>query len=141
MFDRYTAPAAPSSWKKESKWHRGESSNAPSTKKARTEDLPAAAPSKETTPPPAPLDQQSPLAPAKQNSTPPTPTNQTPQGNQPEDALTSTVVGSTRERIYKLSKHKRSREAIFGTNSMEANQIINRWLNEIASRLLTITAG
>ncbi|XP_062114434.1 uncharacterized protein LOC133825521 [Humulus lupulus] len=57
MFHHYIAFAAPSSREKDSKRLRGESSKAAS-KKARTEDHPtAAAPSKETTPPPSPLDQ------------------------------------------------------------------------------------
>ncbi|XP_062075735.1 uncharacterized protein LOC133779847 [Humulus lupulus] len=127
MFDHYTASTAPSSRKKDSKRLRGESSKAAS-KKARTKDHPpAATPLKEKMPPPSPHDQQSPPAPVNQHSTPPAPTEQTPQGNQPGDALTSTVVGLARERIYKLSKHKRSQEAIVGTNSMEG--------------LLTITVG
>ncbi|XP_062119191.1 uncharacterized protein LOC133832934 [Humulus lupulus] len=147
MFDHYTAVATPSSRKKDSKRVRGESSKAAS-KKAQTEGPSAAAPSKETTPPPtketmpppSPLDQPSPTAPVNQNSTPPAPTDH-PCHTQPEDTLTITVVSSARERIYKLSKHKRRQEAIVGTNSMEADQIINRGLNEIASGLLTITAG
>ncbi|XP_062104060.1 uncharacterized protein LOC133815219 [Humulus lupulus] len=94
MFDRYSAPAAPSSKKKDSKRHHGESSKAPSTKKAQTGDpsavAPSAAPSRETTPPLSPLDQTSPPAPVDQNPTPLAPAHQT-RHDQPGDVLTSTV--------------------------------------------------
>ncbi|XP_062080479.1 uncharacterized protein LOC133785244 [Humulus lupulus] len=59
-------PAAPSSKKKGSRPHQGESSKNPPTKKAQTGDPPVPVPSWETTPPPAPLDQTSPPAPVDQ---------------------------------------------------------------------------
>ncbi|XP_062085602.1 uncharacterized protein LOC133791699 [Humulus lupulus] len=128
MFNRYTAPAAPSSRKKESKRHRGESNKAPSTKKARNEDLPAAAPSKEIMPPPAPLDQKSPPAPTDQNSTPLAPADQTPHDH-PGDTLTSMVglltitAGWRRMRALVTqtkdsdSKHTEETKALEGKNA------------------------
>ncbi|XP_062100620.1 uncharacterized protein LOC133806547 [Humulus lupulus] len=141
VFEHYKAAAASSGRKKDSKRTRGESSKTAS-KKARTEDPPATVPSNENTPPPSPLKQLASTPPVDQHSTPPTPVDQhpTPQDptsrthrTQPEDSLSSSVVSSARERIYKLSKHKRSKEAIDGTISMETDQILNRWLNEIVS--------
>ncbi|XP_062093826.1 uncharacterized protein LOC133799850 [Humulus lupulus] len=90
MFDPYSAPTAPSSKKKESKRHRGESSKAPSTKKVWTGDPPAVILSRETMPPPSPLDETSPPAPTEQNPTPPEPADLTPH-DQPGDVQTSTV--------------------------------------------------
>ncbi|XP_062075656.1 uncharacterized protein LOC133779755 [Humulus lupulus] len=128
MFNRYTAPIAPSSRKKESKRHCREGNKAPSTKKARTEDLPNAAPSKQTTPTPAPLDQESPPAPADQNSTPLAPADQTPH-DQPGDALTSTMglvtITSSWHRTGALvtqtkdsdSKHIKKTKALEGKNA------------------------
>ncbi|XP_062078969.1 uncharacterized protein LOC133783371 [Humulus lupulus] len=138
VFDHYQAVAASSIPKKDGKRARGESSKTPS-KKARTDDAPATAPSKENTPPPPPTEQ-----------TTPTPANPQPSSraadkealdNSSEGSLPSLVVGSAREMIYKLSKHRRSQAAITETASMEADQVVNRGLNEIVSGLLTLTAG
>ncbi|XP_062075220.1 uncharacterized protein LOC133779252 [Humulus lupulus] len=137
VFEHYKVAAASSGRKKDSKRTRGESSKTAS-KKAKNEGPLAAVPSKDPTPPPSPLDQQASTPPVNQHSTPPTPSNQ-PHRTQPEGSLSSTVVNSARERIYKLSKHKPSQEAIDGTISMETDQILNRGLNEIG--LLTMTVG
>ncbi|XP_062075429.1 uncharacterized protein LOC133779487 [Humulus lupulus] len=118
MFELYSVPAAPSSKKKESRPHRGESSKNPPMKKAQTGDPPAAVPSKETTPPPSPLDQTSPPAPVDQNPPPPAPADQTPP-DQTGDVLTNYVISSAKERMTKLSRHRCSREAIISTESME----------------------
>ncbi|XP_062079289.1 uncharacterized protein LOC133783657 [Humulus lupulus] len=143
LFKLYNVPTVPSSKKKESRRHCGESSKAPPTKNARTRDPPAAVPSRETTPPPAPLDQTSPLAPTDQTS-PPAPDQTPPQAPTsqmpPAQTLTSIVLSSAKERLTKLPRHRRSQEAITGTDSMEVDHIINRTLNEIASGMLTMTA-
>ncbi|XP_062093822.1 lysine-rich arabinogalactan protein 18-like [Humulus lupulus] len=87
QFDLYSEPdtVAPASNKKGSRQPRGESSSNTPTKKAQTRDPPALVPSRETTPPPAPINQSSPLAPIDQtrppapaNPTPPPPADQTP---------------------------------------------------------------
>ncbi|XP_062090212.1 uncharacterized protein LOC133794317 [Humulus lupulus] len=136
VFEHYKAAAASSGRKEDSKRTRGESSKT-APKKARTEDPPATVPSKDNTPPPSPLEQPGSTPPVDQDATPPTivdqhPTPQDPtsrthrtQPSQPECSLSSSVVSSTRERIYKLSKHKRSQEAIDDTISMEIDQILN----------------
>ncbi|XP_062113263.1 uncharacterized protein LOC133824404 [Humulus lupulus] len=147
VFKHYKAVATSSGRKKDNKRTRGESSKNAS-KKARIEDPPATVPSKENTPPPSPLKQPASTPPVDQHSTPPTPVDQHPtpqdptsqtQRTQPEGSLSSSVVSSARERIYKLSKHKHSQEAIDSTISMETDQILNRGLNEIG--LLNMTAG
>ncbi|XP_062103176.1 uncharacterized protein LOC133814199 [Humulus lupulus] len=142
LFELYSevVPAAPSSKKKGSRPHRGERSKNPPTKKARTRDPPAPVPSRETTPPPAPFDQTSPSAPVDQtphaapaDRLPPlAPVDQAPL-DQTGDALMSIVLSSAKDRMKKISRHRRSREAIIGTDSMEVDQIINRALNEIGS--------
>ncbi|XP_062085487.1 proline-rich receptor-like protein kinase PERK8 [Humulus lupulus] len=78
-FDLYSQPktTAPASRKKESRRHPGEGSSNPSKKRARTEDLHAPAPSKETTPPPAPID-QTPLPAPVDSTPPPAPVDQNP---------------------------------------------------------------
>ncbi|XP_062085943.1 vegetative cell wall protein gp1-like [Humulus lupulus] len=78
-FDLYSQPktTAPASRKKESRQHPGESNSNPSKKRARIEDPPVPVPSKETTPPPAPIDQNP--SPAPTDPTPsPAPVDQTP---------------------------------------------------------------
>ncbi|XP_062100501.1 uncharacterized protein LOC133806414 [Humulus lupulus] len=126
-------------------------------KKAWTGDPLVPVSSKETTPPPAPLDQMSPPAPTNQTS-PPTPTDQTPPAapadqappaapadqappDQTGDALTSIMLSSAKERMTKILRHRCSREAIIGNDSVEVDQIINCALNEIASGMLTMTAS
>ncbi|XP_062085988.1 uncharacterized protein LOC133792095 [Humulus lupulus] len=130
FFDHYQVVVDSSVLKKDSKRARGESSKTPS-KKARTEDAPATAPSKEGLPPP-PLSEQ----------TTPAPVNPRPSSkavdketldHSSEGSLSSHIVGMARERIYRLSKHKRSQTTINDTATMHIDQIINRGLNEIAS--------
>ncbi|XP_062114441.1 vegetative cell wall protein gp1-like [Humulus lupulus] len=120
IFDLYSEPepAARPSKKKGSKQHRGESSSNPPTKKTQIADPPIPVPSKETTPPPAPIDQTSPPAPTDQtrppapvNQHPPAPADQTPP-DQTGEALTNIVLSSAKDRLAKLSRHRRSREAI-----------------------------
>ena len=129
FFEHYQTAAA-ASVPKDSKRARGESSKTPS-KKARTEDDPGAGPSKENMTPPPPAEQSSP---APTNPQPPSRVaGRETLDNLSEGSLSSLVVGSARERIYKLSKHRRSQAAINETASMTADQIINRGLNEIVS--------
>ncbi|XP_062113928.1 peptidyl serine alpha-galactosyltransferase-like [Humulus lupulus] len=122
--------AASSAQKKDSKRARGESSKTPS-KKDRTDDVPATTPSKENSPPPPSFRQATPT-PAD-----PQPSSKAPEkealDTRPEGSLPSLVVSSARERIYKLSKHKRSQAAITETASMEVDHVVNRGLNEIVS--------
>ncbi|XP_062116122.1 uncharacterized protein LOC133830212 [Humulus lupulus] len=149
LFDLYNElePAAPPSKKKGSRQHHGESSSNPLTKKVRTADPPMPAPSKETTPPPAPIDRTSPPAPVNQthppapvNQPPPALADQTPPDQTGED-LTNIVLSSAKDTLTKLSRHRCSREAIIGTDSMEVDQIINRALNEVLSGVLTMSAS
>ena len=122
VFAHYEAAATSSVPKKDSKRARGESSKTPS-KKARTEDTPTVVPSKENMTPPPPTEQSMPTPVNPQPSS--RAADQETLDNLPEGSLSSLVVGSARERIYKLSKHKRSQEAITETISMEADQILN----------------
>ncbi|XP_062104325.1 uncharacterized protein LOC133815502 [Humulus lupulus] len=164
MFELYNVPVptAPSSKKKGSRQHRGETNQNPPTKKARTGDPPTPVHSKETTPPPTPLDQTSPPAPTDQIS-PPAPADQiapsadqaspaapagqappaAPTGQAPpdqtRDALMSIVLSSAKERMTKILRHRRNQEAITGTDSMEVDQIINCALNE--KGILTMIAS
>ncbi|XP_062089687.1 uncharacterized protein LOC133796226 [Humulus lupulus] len=85
-------PVAPASKKKGSRQHRGESSSNPPTKKARTGDPQTPVPSKETTPPPAPIDQSSPPAP-KDQTLPPAPANKTPPAPAPADQTPPDQIG------------------------------------------------
>ncbi|XP_062094161.1 uncharacterized protein LOC133800223 [Humulus lupulus] len=128
VFEHYQAAATSSAQKKDSKRARGESSKTPS-KKARTDDVPTNAPSKENSPPP-PSSKQATPTPAD-----PQPSSKAPDKEaldiRPKGSLPSLMVSSTRERIYKLSKHKRSQAAITETSSTEADQVVNRGLNEI----------
>ncbi|XP_062100093.1 uncharacterized protein LOC133805965 [Humulus lupulus] len=75
-FDLYsqTKTTTLASRKKESRKHPGESSSNPSRKMTWTEDPPVLVPSKDTTPPPAPVDQTSPPTPIDQTP-PPSPTD------------------------------------------------------------------
>ncbi|XP_062100599.1 proline-rich receptor-like protein kinase PERK8 [Humulus lupulus] len=117
LFELYSepVPAAPSSKKKWSRPHRGESSKNPPTKKAQTGDPPVPVPSWVTTPPLAPLDQTSPPAPVDQTpppipadqTPPPAPADQTPP-DQTGDALTRIVLSLAKERMTKLSRHRHS---------------------------------
>ncbi|XP_062108674.1 vegetative cell wall protein gp1-like [Humulus lupulus] len=113
LFDLYSElePAAPSSKKKGSRQHRGESSSNPPAKKTQNADPPIPVPSKETTPPPAPIDQMSPPAlvdqtrpPTPINQPPPAPADQTPP-DQIGEALTNIVLSSAKDRLTKLSRH------------------------------------
>ncbi|XP_062093622.1 uncharacterized protein LOC133799640 [Humulus lupulus] len=149
VFKHYKADAASSGQKKNSKGARGESSKT-SPKKAQTDDPPATAPSKENSPPPSPLEQSASTPSVGQTSHPATPADQQPSPKAlsshtlrtpPEGSLPSIMVISARERVYKLSKHRHSQAAITETTSMEADQVLNRGLNEIVSGLLTLTAG
>ncbi|XP_062080458.1 uncharacterized protein LOC133785223 [Humulus lupulus] len=139
-------PVAPASKKNGSRQHRGESSSNPPTKKAQTGDPPVSDPSKETTPPPAPINQSSPPAPEDQtlppspaNQTPPTPADQTPP-DQTVEALMNMALNLAKDRLTKLSRHRRSQEAIGNTDSMEVEQIFNLVLNEVLSGVLTMSA-
>ena len=137
FFAHYQAAAEASVPKKDSKRARGESSKTPS-KKARTEDAPTDAPSKE--------DLTHPPAPEKQTPTPADPRSSSKAVDKEttdhlsEGSLPSHIVGMARERLYRLSKHKRSQVAINDTATMDINEVINRGLNEIASvsRLLLL---
>ncbi|XP_062097321.1 uncharacterized protein LOC133803316 [Humulus lupulus] len=81
MFDMYNAPEAPTSKKKTSRRHHGESIKAPPAKNTRTPDPSAEGPSKNATPTPSPLGQQTPLAPVGSAPSPPTPFDQTQQAS------------------------------------------------------------
>ncbi|XP_062104020.1 uncharacterized protein LOC133815167 [Humulus lupulus] len=151
--------AKSASKKKSSKRQPGEGCSNPSTKRTRIEDPHAPTPTKETTPPPASTKEttlptpvnQDPLAPVKQTPpvapadlTPPAFTDQTPAGRREEasrEDLTSVVLNSAKDRLTKITKHCRNREAIQETGSMAVDQVFNRALNEVLARSLrTLTA-
>ncbi|XP_062103557.1 uncharacterized protein LOC133814639 [Humulus lupulus] len=82
VFDIYSAPEAPeapSSKKKTSKRHPGERSKAPLAQETRTADPPVDGPSTNVTPPPSPLEQQTPPTPVGSTPSPPALTDQTQQ--------------------------------------------------------------
>ncbi|XP_062086115.1 uncharacterized protein LOC133792217 [Humulus lupulus] len=133
VFEHYKPAATSSGQTKDNKRARGESSKTPS-KKARIDDPPATAPSKENSPPP-PSSKQPASTFADLQPSPKAPSREA-LNIQPEGSLPSLMVSSARERIYKLSKHRHSQAAITDTASMEANQVLNRGLNEIVSDTL-----
>ncbi|XP_062103452.1 uncharacterized protein LOC133814520 [Humulus lupulus] len=144
-FDLYSLPKAttPASRKKESRWHPGESSRDPSKNRARTEDPPALVPSKENTPPPAPIDQTLPLAPVDQTP-PPALVDSTPpdqSGNTQREAIMNIAFNSANDKLKKLSRHRCNREAISNTSSMKVDQIFSRGLNEVLSGVLTMSTS
>ncbi|XP_062080941.1 uncharacterized protein LOC133785742 [Humulus lupulus] len=143
MFNLYSVPDAPAIKKKTSRRHRRESSKEPLVKKTRIEDPPAAGPSKNTTPPPSPLERQSLPVLAGSTPPPPAPIDQTQPAApvQTGDDLSSRALKSAKERMTWILKHEHSREAMAGTESMDVDHILNRALNELASAMLTMTAG
>ncbi|XP_062093793.1 uncharacterized protein LOC133799819 [Humulus lupulus] len=130
-FNLYSNPNAitPTSRKKMSRRHPGESSIDPSKKRARIEDPSTPLPSKETTPPPAPID---PTPPAPIDLTPPAPRNPSPPAQPGKTHVEAilTACTSANDRLKKLSKHWRSQEAFSNVSSMKVEQIISRSLNE-----------
>ncbi|XP_062075288.1 uncharacterized protein LOC133779330 [Humulus lupulus] len=143
MFGLYNAPDTPVSKKKASRRHRGECSKEPPAKKTRTEEPPVAGPSKNTTPPPSPLEQQSPPAPVGSTPHAPAPIDQTQPAApvQTGDDLLSRALRSAKDRMTRILRHERSREAMAGTELMDVNQILNHTLNELASAMLTVIAS
>ncbi|XP_062075190.1 uncharacterized protein LOC133779218 [Humulus lupulus] len=138
LFDIYSAPEAPEaplSKKKMSKRHPGESSKAPQAKKARTAVPPADGPSTNVTPPPSPLEQQTPPAPIRSTPSPPAPTDQTQQAAPASTGgdILSLALRSVKDRVAKILKHERCREAMASTEMMDVDQILTRTLNEFAS--------
>ncbi|XP_062099819.1 uncharacterized protein LOC133805666 [Humulus lupulus] len=114
-----------------------------SAKKTRIEDPPAAGPSKNTTPPPSPLEQQTPPAPVESTPSPPAPVDHTQLAAlvQTWDDIPSRALRSAKDRMTRILRHERSREAMVGTESMDVDHILNRTLNELASAMLTVTAS
>ncbi|XP_062100081.1 uncharacterized protein LOC133805950 [Humulus lupulus] len=146
VFDIYSAPDAPEAplrKKKTSKWHPGESSKAPSAKKTRTADPFADRPSTNVTPPPSPLKQQTPPAPNESTPSPLAPIDQTQQvaPASTQGDISSRALRSVKDRVAKILKHKRCREAIPVTEMMDVDQILTRALNEFSSAMLTLTAS
>ncbi|XP_062080931.1 uncharacterized protein LOC133785730 [Humulus lupulus] len=146
VFDIYSAPEAPeapSSKKKTSKRHPGESSKVPQAKKTHTAGPPVDGPSANVTPPPSPLEQQTPHAPVGSTPSPPTPTDQTQQAAPTSTGgdISSHALRSVKDRVAKILKHECCREAMASTETMDVDQILTRALNEFASAMLTLTAG
>ncbi|XP_062093738.1 uncharacterized protein LOC133799755 [Humulus lupulus] len=112
VFDIYNAPEAPEA--PSSKRHPGESSKVPQAKKTRTAGPPADGPSANVTPPSSPLEQQTPPAPVESTPSPPTPTNQTQQATPASTGgdISSRALKSVKERVAKILKHDRCREAM-----------------------------
>ncbi|XP_062086298.1 uncharacterized protein LOC133792410 [Humulus lupulus] len=143
MFDFYSAPDAPVSKKKASMRHHGECKKDPLAKRARTKDPLAAGPSKNTTPPPSPVEKKTPSVPVRLTPSPPAPVEQTqPVAPAPTgDDISSRALRLTKDKMTRILRHERSREAMAGTESMEVDQILNLALNELASAMLTMTAS
>ncbi|XP_062103155.1 uncharacterized protein LOC133814176 [Humulus lupulus] len=138
VFDIYSAPEAPkapSSKKKMSKRHPGESSKAPPTKKTRTAGPPVDGPSTNVTTPPSPLEQQTPLTPVGSTPSPSTPTDQTQQAGPASTGgdITSRALRSVKDRVAKIVKHEHYREVMPVTEMMHIDQILTQALNEFAS--------
>ncbi|XP_062085906.1 lysine-rich arabinogalactan protein 18-like [Humulus lupulus] len=117
VFDIYSAPEAPEapmSKKKTSKRHPGESSKEPPTKKTRTADPPADGPSTNVRPPPSPLEQQTPPAPVELTPSPPAPTDPIQQAALASTGgdISSRALRSVKDRLVKILKHGRCREAM-----------------------------
>ncbi|XP_062075468.1 lysine-rich arabinogalactan protein 18-like [Humulus lupulus] len=143
VFDIYSTPAAPSSRKKTSKRHPGESSKAPQATKPRTAGVPEDGPSANATPPPSPHEKQTPPAPAGLTSSPPAPVDKTQQDGPASTGgdIPSCALKLVKDKVAKILKHEQCREAMAGTEMMDVDQILNRALNEFASEMLTLTAG
>ncbi|XP_062106095.1 lysine-rich arabinogalactan protein 18-like [Humulus lupulus] len=112
VFDMYCdpkAPEAPSSKKKASWWHQGESSKAPLAKKTHTADPSADVPSPNATPPPSPLEQQTPPVPVGSTPSPTAPTEQTQQTAPASTGgdISSRALRSAKDRRAKILKHER----------------------------------
>ncbi|XP_062093572.1 uncharacterized protein LOC133799586 [Humulus lupulus] len=146
VFDLYSAPeapVAPPSRKKTSKRHPGESSKMPQAKKPCTAGVPEDGPSETATPPPSPHEEQTPPTPVGSSPSPTAPTDQTQLvgpattgGN-----ITGRAFTSVKDRVAKIVKHDRYREAMAATETMDVDQNLTRALNEFASAFLTLTAG
>ncbi|XP_062109672.1 uncharacterized protein LOC133821323 [Humulus lupulus] len=146
VLDIYSAPEAPEaplSKQKTSKRHPGERSKGPQAKKTRTASPPADGPSANVTPPPSPLEQQTPPTPVGLTPSPPTPTDQTQQAAPTSTGgdILSRALRSVKDRVAKILKHERCREAMASTETIDVDQILTRALNEFASAMLTLTAG
>ncbi|XP_062089075.1 uncharacterized protein LOC133795637 [Humulus lupulus] len=146
MFDIYSAPEgpeAPSSKKKTSKRHPEERSKTPQAKKARTASPPVDGSSANVTPPPSPHKQQTPPAPVGSTPSPLAPTDQTQQAapTSTRGDISSRALRLVKDKVAKILKHERCREAMAGTEMMDVDQILNCALNEFASEMLTLTAG
>ena len=115
----------------------GESSRGPPAKKGRTEDLPKDAPTGQTpeptgqTHPPAPTEKQTPPAPP---NPPAAPTREEITREEALGAkLMSRTLRSARDRLDRIGKGDRVRDAMVEAENLRANQVLNRALNEISS--------
>ncbi|XP_062081226.1 uncharacterized protein LOC133786029 [Humulus lupulus] len=131
VFDIYSAleaPVAPSSRKKTSKRHPGESSKVPQAKKPCNAGLSKDG-SLANANPPSPQEQQTPPAPARSTPSPAAPTDQTQQAGPASTGgdITSRAFRSVKDRVAKIVKHDRFQEA------MDVEQILNCALNEFSS--------
>ncbi|XP_062114888.1 uncharacterized protein LOC133828806 [Humulus lupulus] len=155
-FDLY---AKSTSKKKSSKRHPREGCSNPSAKRSQTEDPPTPTTTEETTPPPDPAKETSPPIPTNQDPpdpveqtpppapvdlTPPASTDRQPAGHREEasrEDLTGVVLNSTKDRLSRITKHRRSQEAIQETGSMVVDQVFNRAPNKVLAGFLTMTFG
>ncbi|XP_062093914.1 lysine-rich arabinogalactan protein 18-like [Humulus lupulus] len=130
-FHLYTNPTSspPTSTKKLNRCQPGEGCSDPSAKMAQTEGHPTPTPSKETTPPPVPVDHNPPPAPA--DTTPPTSTDQVPPG-QPEkvpgEALMNMALSLAKDRLTKLSRHRRTERPSTTLNLWKSTRSLTRVL-------------
>ncbi|XP_062093474.1 uncharacterized protein LOC133799475 [Humulus lupulus] len=145
VFDIYSTPeaaATPSSKKKTSKRHHGESSKVPQAKKPRNAGPPEDRTSATTTPS-SPRKQQIPPTIAGPTPPPAAPTDQTQQGDLASTGgdITGRAFKLVKERVAKIVKHDRWREAMAATAAMDVDLILNHALNEFTSAMLTLTVS
>ncbi|XP_062076242.1 uncharacterized protein LOC133780663 [Humulus lupulus] len=149
IFDMYQAEEEEEvpQLQRRSKKRTGETSQGPSAKKSRPEDLPQGTPPGQSpaptgrtpTPPPAPSEQQN--TPARSNP-PPAPAREHLSREEAHEArLVSRTIRSAKDRIEHIGKGERVGAAMIQAVELPVDQILNRALNEISSALLSaITA-
>ncbi|XP_062115079.1 uncharacterized protein LOC133829258 [Humulus lupulus] len=149
IFDMYQAEEEEEvpQLQRRSKKRAGETSQGPSAKKSRPEDLPQGTPTGQSpaptgrtpTPPPAPSEQQN--TPAR-SSPPPAPAREHLSREEAHEArLVSRTIRSAKDRIERIGKGERVGAAMIQAVELPVDQILNRALNEISNALLSaITA-
>ena len=141
IFDMYQAEEEEEvpQLQRRSKKRTGETSQGPSAKKSRPEDLPQGTPTGQSpaptgrtpTPPPAPSEQQN--TPARSNP-PPAPAREHLSREEAHEArLVSHTIRSAKDRIERIGRGERVGAAMIQAVELPVDQILNRTLNEISS--------